>query len=107
MRPPRQGPLTATAPPLHTHNSLALPGLDIPAPPELASHPHSRPRIVFVLMSAVAQPETVDQLAQALAPHVVLVHHDFSQTPHFPLSAPNVRFVPDPVRTGWAQFGFV
>jgi hypothetical protein len=25
----------------------------------------------------------------------------------FLLRAPNVRFVPDPVRTGWAQFGFV
>jgi hypothetical protein len=58
-------------------------------------------------MSAVSKPETVDQLARALAPHTVLVHHDFSQTPVFPLSAPNVRFVPDPRRTGWGVFGFV
>ena len=58
-------------------------------------------------MSAVAKPGTVDQLAQALWPHPVLVHHDFAQTPQFALSAPQVQFVPDPVRTGWAQFGFV
>lgn len=64
-------------------------------------------RIVFLVMSAVSRPETVDQLAHALAPHTVLVHHDFSQTPHFPLRARNVVFVPDAKRTGWAFFGFV
>src|SRR3990167_761367 len=70
--------------------------------------PHAmKPGIVFLVMSAVSKPETVDQLARALAPHTVLVHHDFSQTPHFPLTAPNVRFVPGPKRTGWAMFGFV
>lgn len=65
------------------------------------------PRIVFVVMSAVSRPGTIDQLARALAPHLVLVHHDFSQTPDFELTAPNVQFVPDPKRTGWAFFGFV
>jgi len=66
-----------------------------------------KPRILFVVMSAVASPGTVDQLARSLAPHTVLVHHDFSQSPDFRLEAPNVAFVPDPVRTGWATFGFV
>jgi hypothetical protein len=66
-----------------------------------------QPRIVFLVMSAVSRPETVDQLAHALAPHTVLVHHDFSQAPSFPLQAANVRFVPGPKRTGWAHFGFV
>jgi hypothetical protein len=64
-------------------------------------------KIVFLVMSAVSKPETVDQLARALAPHPVLVHHDFSQTPEFTLNAPNVRFVPNPKRTGWGVFGFV
>lgn len=86
------------------HGRLHLP---VDAPPLDERAPGSRPRIVFALMSAVAKPETVDQLARALSPHLVLVHHDFSQTPDFALSAPNVRFVPAPVRTGWAQFGFV
>jgi len=58
-------------------------------------------------MSAVSKPETIDQLANALAPHIVLVHHDFSQKPDFPVSAPNIIFVPDPKKTGWAFFGFV
>lgn len=64
-------------------------------------------QIVFVVMSAVARPATVDQLAQTLSPHTVLVHHDFSQQPQFELQTPQVRLVPNPVRTGWAQFGFV
>lgn len=72
------------------------------APPQRPS-----PRIVFLLMSAVAPSATVDQLAHALGPHPVLVHHDFSQSPDFMLQAPNVQFVSEPVRTGWAQFGFV
>lgn len=66
-----------------------------------------KPNILFLVMSAVNKVETVDQLARALAPHTVLVHHDFSQTPEFPLTAPNVRFVPNAKRTGWAFFGFV
>ncbi len=65
------------------------------------------PRIVFLVMSAVARAETVDQLARSLNPHTVLVHHDFKQTPKFELSAGNAHFVPDPVHTGWAQFSFV
>ena len=64
-------------------------------------------RIVFVVMSAVAKAATVDQLARSLRPHPVLVHHDFSQQSPFELQTPQIRFVPDPVRTGWAQFGFV
>src|SRR5690349_6558018 len=64
------------------------------------------PRIVFVIMSAVDKACVVDQLARALAPHTVLVHHDFSQTTPFVLSAPNARFVPNPRRTGWGVFGF-
>ncbi len=66
-----------------------------------------RPRILFLVMSAVSKAGTVDQLAHALAPHQVLVHHDVSQTPDFELHAPNVLFVPQPKRTGWAVFGFV
>jgi len=65
------------------------------------------PRIVFVLMSAIAPQATVNQLAASLTPHTALVHHDFSQTPDFQLASPNVRWVPQPRRTGWANFGFV
>jgi len=65
------------------------------------------PRIVFLVMSAVHDAHAVNQLACALKPHVVLVHHDFSQSPEFALTAENVVFVPNPVKTGWADFGFV
>lgn len=64
------------------------------------------PKLAFVVMSAVTPAATVDQLARALAPHTVLVHHDVSQAPQFALTAGNVRFVPHPRRTGWAVFGF-
>ena len=65
-----------------------------------------RPRIVFLILSAVQSAETVAQLAASLAPHRVLVHHDFSQTPSFRLDSPNVAFVPEPKRTGWGTWGF-
>ena len=65
-----------------------------------------KPKIVFVVMSAIHSPESVAQLARSLAPHTVVVHHDFSQTPEFSVDEPNVRFVPEPKRTGWAIWGF-
>lgn len=66
-----------------------------------------KPRIVFLLMSAVHDVGTVTQLARSLAPHTVLIHHDYAQTADFVVDEPNVRFVPDPKRTGWAVWGFV
>lgn len=74
--------------------------------PERQGRHAGRPRIVFVVMSAVAPAATVEQLARALAPHTVLVHHDFSQAPEFRLASPNVAFVPEPRRTGWGVWGF-
>ena len=66
-----------------------------------------KPKIVFLLMSAVHDAGAVAQLARSLAPHTVLIHHDFSQTPDFIVDEPNVCFVPEPKRTGWAVWGFV
>src|SRR5690606_14631782 len=64
------------------------------------------PRIVFVIMSAVHSAKAVEELARALSPHRVLIHHDFAQTPGFAIDAANTSFVPDPKRTGWAHWGF-
>lgn len=64
-----------------------------------------RTRIVFAVMSATQQDATVAQLADALAPHVVLVHHDFTKKQQFRVDRPNVRFVPDPTVTGWGSWG--
>lgn len=65
-----------------------------------------KPRILFLIMSAIHPADTVAQLARALAPHQVLVHHDFAQMPDFALDEPNVVLVPDPKRTGWGVWGF-
>jgi len=65
-----------------------------------------RPRIVFLLMSAVHPVHVVKELTRALAPHIVLVHHDFSQSDEFALDEPNVIMVPDPKVTGWGVWGF-
>ena len=65
-----------------------------------------KPRIVFVVMSAVHSVHAVAELARSLAPHTVLVHHDFAQTPDFPLDEPNIVFVSQPKRTGWGVWGY-
>jgi hypothetical protein len=62
-------------------------------------------RIVFSVMSATQQSATVAQLARSLAPHVVLIHHDFSKNEDFRVEGPNVRFVPNPTVTGWGSWG--
>jgi hypothetical protein len=64
------------------------------------------PKIVFLVMSAVHPVGVVKELARALAPHIVLVHHDFGQMPHFPVNEPNVVIVPDPKKTGWGVWAF-
>lgn len=63
-------------------------------------------KIVFGIMSAVHSAESVNQLANALAPWPVVVHHDFGQQPDFKVTAPNAHFVSDPKKTGWAVWGF-
>src|SRR5690606_8850071 len=40
------------------------------------------------------------------ASHPILVHHDWSQQAEFPLNRPGVSFVPQPQRTGWADWKF-
>lgn len=62
-------------------------------------------RIVFAVMSATQQGATVAQLADALAPHTALIHHDFTKKRDFQVDRPNVRFVPDPTVTGWGSWG--
>lgn len=63
-------------------------------------------KIVFGILSAVHSPATVRQLCAVLAPHQVVIHHDFSQQADFKIDLPNVAFVPDPRPTGWESFDF-
>lgn len=64
-------------------------------------------KIVFGIMSAVQPAATVASLVDALGTgHPILIHHDWSQQPDFSLARPNVSYVGDPRRTGWANWGF-
>jgi hypothetical protein len=56
-------------------------------------------------MSATQKDATVAQLAGALAPHVVLIHHDYTKQSDFHVDLPNVRMVPGPMVTGWGSWG--
>jgi hypothetical protein len=64
-------------------------------------------RILFGIMSAVQPAPTVAALCDAIGvEHPILIHHDFSQQPDFVVKRPNVHFVLNPARTGWADWGF-
>lgn len=64
-------------------------------------------RILFGIMSAVHQPETVAALCDALGTgNPILIHHDFTQQADFFVERSNVSFVQDPVKTGWGTWGF-
>jgi hypothetical protein len=64
-------------------------------------------KILFGIMSAVQPAATAAALCDALGrDHPILIHHDFSQQADFSVVRPNVDFVPDPKRTGWANWGF-
>ena len=64
-------------------------------------------RILFGIMSAVQPAATVASLVDALGPdHPVMLHHDWAQQPGFRLERPNLSYVEQPERTGWADWGF-
>jgi hypothetical protein len=57
-------------------------------------------------MSAQQSAELVHQIVDALAPHPVVVHHDFSKRADFVLDRDRAHLVPDPRQTGWGTWGF-
>jgi hypothetical protein len=64
-------------------------------------------QVLFGVMSAVQPVETVAALCDAIGPkHPILIHHDYTQQPDFAVDRANVSFVPDAVKTGWADWGF-
>jgi hypothetical protein len=64
-------------------------------------------RILFGIMSAVQPEHTVTALCDAIgSEHPILIHHDFSQQADFVVDRSHVGFVPDPVKTGWGNWGF-
>ena len=66
-----------------------------------------RPRIAFGAMSAMQDAATLGQLAQALAPHPLVLNHDFSQQPDFALALPNVTLVEQPLKVAQGTWSWV
>jgi hypothetical protein len=67
---------------------------------------HMPARVVFLLMSAQQPGPTVEQLVDALSPHPVVVHHDFTKKDDFKVDRPNASIVADPKVTAWGAWGF-
>jgi hypothetical protein len=63
--------------------------------------------IVFGLLSCRSSAAAISQFARAVAPHKVLVHHDFSQTPECSVDGENVIVVSNPVETAWGNWSLV
>ena len=78
----------------------------MPVAPE---HPENRflqAKIVFLVMSANQPADLITQLVGVLAPHPVVVHHDFSKRAEFRLDVAGAHLVPNPRETGWGTWGF-
>jgi hypothetical protein len=63
--------------------------------------------IVFGMLSYRSSSHAISQFADAVYPHKVLVHHDFSQTPDFKVDRENVFVVSNPHRTSWGNWSLV
>lgn len=64
------------------------------------------PKVVFLVMSAQQPSATVEQLIDSLAPHRVVVHHDFGKLADFRLASNRATLVPQHRDTGWGTWGF-
>jgi len=66
------------------------------------------PKVAFGVLSCRAESAmAVSQIARAVYPHPVIVHHDFSQCPAFSVDATNVRLIAHPVATAWGNWSLV
>ncbi len=68
----------------------------------------SKPVIAFGVMCSKEATPAVRQLIDALGQdQPVFVHHDHRKSPRFAVDQPNVRFIQEPLDTGWGTWGFV
>lgn len=65
------------------------------------------PKIAFGVLSCRDSAAAVTQLANAVYPHRVIVHHDFSKHYDFDIERPNVIILPQPLNTAWAGWSLV
>ena len=64
-------------------------------------------RIAFGVLSSKQSEQFIDEIARAVAPHPVFVHHDFSKVPVLRPLQPNVTVLRDPVPTAWGDWSLV
>jgi O-antigen/teichoic acid export membrane protein len=66
------------------------------------------PVIAFGVLSCRKESsETIRELAGLVAPHPVIVHHDFSKCPELALAAPNIEILADHATTAWGDWSLV
>ncbi|MBV8633326.1 MAG: hypothetical protein JO002_02445 [Burkholderiaceae bacterium] len=65
------------------------------------------PRIAFGVLSSKDSSSAIEQIAAAVYPHPVYVHHDFSKQPDFHPEAPNLHILLKPVQTAWGDWSLV
>ncbi len=77
-----------------------------PDQPRMAS-PRKKVVIVFGLLSCRSSAAAISQFARAVAPHAVIVHHDFSQVPELRINENNVVVLDNPEQTAWGNWSLV
>jgi hypothetical protein len=64
--------------------------------------------LLFLVTTARESPASVDQLVSLLAPHPVVIHHDFTaRAEHGFRAAPNLEMSPGPGKAGWGVWALV
>lgn len=64
-------------------------------------------KIVFGVLSSKQSSGAIDEIAAAVYPHPVYVHHDFSKQPDFSPGSANIRVLSNPVTTAWGDWSLV
>lgn len=64
-------------------------------------------RVAFGVLSSKHSVACVEQIADAVYPHPVYVHHDFTKVPAWSSSRPNVHTLLNPVQTAWGDWSLV
>lgn len=65
------------------------------------------PKIAFGVLSSKKSAPAIDEIARAVFPHPVYVHHDFSKQPEFSPTETNVHILSNPVETAWGNWSLV
>ena len=76
--------------------------------PELDEEQPATPlKIVFGVLSSKQSSVAIDEIAAAVFPHPVYVHHDFSKQPDFTPYATNIHILQHPVVTAWGDWSLI